>query len=156
MYSALNSSILVQTFKRRICRIKACLQLKFPAIYEQAFFKKGVNNGRNIFRFSKRAPRFSRVALQPTDPPDIPCWSSLFPQMKAFQVLSIKFIHPFDLSSRIHLFLLHGMYDNLSIPSSNFAWFTVSHYWSVTWEERRNSWWIKKHTRKNETDKNIE
>lgn len=101
--------VITQTFERTIRRTKVWAEWKFSRIYGQAFFKKGVNNDRNIFRSSKRALRFSRFAVQPTNSSwhALPIFFFVPPNESILKDLSIKFIHlPLQLSNHAHLFLL--------------------------------------------------
>lgn len=103
-------------------------RLKFFRIYGQTFFKKGVNNDRNISRSSKRALRFSHFAVQPANPSRhaLPISFFFVPPNESILGSQHKIYPPLRLNSYMHLFLLYGEYSNLDISFPNFVWYTIS------------------------------
>lgn len=107
----LNFFIITQTFGRTIRRTKVFARLKFFRIYGQTFFKKGVNNGRNIFRSSKRALRFSHFAVEPANPSRhaLPISFFFVPPNESILGSQHKIYPPLQLNNYTHLFLLHAV-----------------------------------------------
>jgi len=101
--------IITQIFGRTIRR-KVSARLKFFRIYGQTFFKKGVNNDRNIFHSSKRVLRFSHFAVQPANPSQhaLPISFFFVPPNESILGSQRKIYPPLRLNSYTHLFLLHG------------------------------------------------